>query len=408
MTWLNHIILFINNDIKLLLRKWKSLPLLLVAPLIMLVMIAFLATRFIGDFSEMDIQVGLTNLDESEETTLIVNTLMETSDISELLSIHTMTKEEAEIAISSNEIAANIIFPENFFNDMVSGNSSTVRVVGNADMSLESDIVNEIVSTVTKHIRNSQASILAIGFRASELGVDEEEVDDLILNLFVEYFVQVMSSSDMLDEHLQSNVATNNTMNYYILSVWFVMLIIWSMIISIYLKGETHYRVKTRMKLYGVTELIESISKLAVLLLNMILLLAITFLSIYLFTDILDLAFDNIVRVVTLALLFIIALSGIHILIGMLFENVKSQLIVKLLATIFLILFSGALIPMIYFPEYLIPVFDYSVSYMSFNWVMEIVFNGRFYMEVTPLLISIGIIYGLILLLSVVKGVRRV
>lgn len=408
MTWLNHIILFINNDIKLLLRKWKSLPLLLVAPLIMLVMIAFLATRFIGDFSEMDIQVGLTNLDESEETTLIVNTLMETSDISELLSIHTMTKEEAEIAISSNEIAANIIFPENFFNDMVSGNSSTVRVVGNADMSLESDIVNEIVSTVTKHIRNSQASILAIGFRASELGVDEEEVDDLILNLFVEYFVQVMSSSDMLDEHLQSNVATNNTMNYYILSVWFVMLIIWSMIISIYLKGETHYRVKTRMKLYGVTELTESISKLAVLLLNMILLLAITFLSIYLFTDILDLAFDNIVRVVTLALLFIIALSGIHILIGMLFENVKSQLIVKLLATIFLILFSGALIPMIYFPEYLIPVFDYSVSYMSFNWVMEIVFNGRFYMEVTPLLISIGIIYGLILLLSVVKGVRRV
>lgn len=408
MTWLNHIILFINNDIKLLLRKWKSLPLLLVAPLIMLVMIAFLATRFIGDFSEMDIQVGLTNLDESEETTLIVNTLMETSDISELLSIHTMTKEEAEIAISSNEIAANIIFPENFFNDMVSGNSSTVRVVGNADMSLESDIVNEIVSTVTKHIRNSQASILAIGFRASELGVDEEEVDDLILNLFVEYFVQVMSSSDMLDEHLQSNVATNNTMNYYILSVWFVMLIIWSMIISIYLKGETHYRVKTRMKLYGVTELTESISKLAVLLLNMILLLAITFLSIYLFTDILDLAFDNIVRVVTLALLFIIALSGIHILIGMLFENVKSQLIVKLLATIFLILFSGALIPMIYFPEYLIPVFDYSVSYMSFNWVMEIVFNGRFYMEVTPLLISIGIIYGLILLLSVVKGVRRI
>ena len=408
MTWLNHIILFINNDIKLLLRKWKSLPLLLVAPLIMLVMIAFLATRFIGDFSEMDIQVGLTNLDESEETTLIVNTLMETSDISELLSIHTMTKEEAEIAISSNEIAANIIFPENFFNDMVSGNSSTVRVVGNADMSLESDIVNEIVSTVTKHIRNSQASILAIGFRASELGVDEEEVDDLILNLFVEYFVQVMSSSDMLDEHLQSNVATNNTMNYYILSVWFVMLIIWSMIISIYLKGETHYRVKTRMKLYGVTELTESISKLTVLLLNMILLLAITFLSIYLFTDILDLAFDNIVRVVTLALLFIIALSGIHILIGMLFENVKSQLIVKLLATIFLILFSGALIPMIYFPEYLIPVFDYSVSYMSFNWVMEIVFNGRFYMEVTPLLISIGIIYGLILLLSVVKGVRRV
>lgn len=115
MKWLNHIMLFINNDIKLLLRKWKSLPLLLVAPIIMLVMVAFLAIRFIGDFSEMDIQVGLTNLDESQETTMIVNTLMETSDISEMLTIHNMTIEEAEIAISSNEIAANIIFPENFF-----------------------------------------------------------------------------------------------------------------------------------------------------------------------------------------------------------------------------------------------------------------------------------------------------
>ncbi len=408
MKWLNHIILFINNDIKLLLRKWKSLPLLLVAPIIMLVMIAFLAVRFIGDFSEMDIQVGLTNQDEAEETTMIVNALMETSDISEMLSIHTMTEEEAEIAISSNEIAANIIFPENFFNDMIGGRSSTVEVVGNADMSLESDIVNEIVETVAKHIRNSQASILAIGFQASEIGIDEEEVDELILNLFVEYFVQVMSSSDMLDENLQSNIATNNTMNYYVLSVWFVMLIFWSTIISIYLKGETHHRVKTRMKLYGVTELTESISKLVVLLINMVLLAALSFFCIYLFTDILDLAFDNIVRVMILTLLFVAVLSGIHILIGILFDNVKTQLIVKLIATIFLILFSGALIPTIYFPEYLLPIFDYSVSHMSFYWVMEIVFSGRFYMEITPLLISIGIIYSLIIFLSLLKGVRRV
>lgn len=407
MKWLNHIILFINNDIKLLLRKWKSLPLLLVAPIIMLIMIAFLAIRFIGDFSEMDIQVGLTNLDESEETTMIVNALMETSDISEMLSIHNMSQEEAEIAISSNEIAANIIFPENFFNDMIGGSSSTVRVVGNADMSLESDIVNEIVATVTRHIRNSQASILAIGFQATEVGMDEDAVDEMIVNLFVEYFVQVMSSSDMLDENLQSNVATNNTMNYYILSVWFVVLIIWSTIISIYLKGETHHRVKTRMKLYGVTELTESISKLIVLLLNMILLGTITFIGIYLFTDILNLAFDNIIRVLVLVLLFIIVVSGIHILVGVLFNNLKTQLIVKLVVSIFLILFSGALIPTIYFPEYLIPIFDYSVSYMSFYWVTEIVFNGRFFMELTPLLISTGIIYVLILLVSLFKGVRR-
>lgn len=407
MKWFSHIMLFINNDIKLLLRKWKTLPLLLVAPVIMLVMIAFLAIRFIGDFEEMDIQVGLTNLDEAQETTMIVNALMETSDISEMLTIHNMTVEEAEIAISSNEIAANIIFPEDFFADMTGGNSSTVEVVGNADMSLESDIVNEIVATVTKHIRNSQASILAIGYRAAEVGVDEEEVDEMILNLFVEYFVQVMSSSDMLDENLQSNVATNNTNNYYILSVVFVLLIIWSTIISIYLKGETHQRVKTRMKLYGVTELTESISKIAVLIASMIILAAISLLGLYFFTDILNLAFDNILRVITLVALFIIAIGGIHILIGILFDNVKTQLIVKLIMSILLIVFSGALIPEIYFPEYLLPVFDYSVSHMTVYWVMEIVFGGRFYMELVPIAIAIGVIYGLIVLASLFKGVRR-
>lgn len=407
MKWLNHIMLFINNDIKLLLRKWKSLPLLLVAPIIMLVMVAFLAIRFIGDFSEMDIQVGLTNLDESQETTMIVNTLMETSDISEMLTIHNMTIEEAEIAISSNEIAANIIFPENFFNDMVGGNSSTVEVVGNADMSLESDIVNEIVATVAKHIRNSQASILAIGYRANEIGVDEEKVDEMIMNLFVEYFVQVMSSSDMLDENLESNIATNNTNNYYILSVLFVILIIWSTIISIYLKGETHQRVKTRMKLYGVTELTESISKIVVLLMSMIILSALSLLGIYIFTDILNLAFDNILRITALIALFIVAISGIHILIGVLFDNVKTQLIVKLIASILLIVFSGALIPSIYYPEYLSPLFDYSVSHMSIYWIMEIVFGGRFYMEVMPISIAIAIIYGLIVIASLFKGVRR-
>ncbi|HJE20374.1 MAG TPA: ABC transporter permease [Aliicoccus persicus] len=407
MKWFSHIMLFINNDIKLLLRKWKTLPLLLVAPVIMLVMIAFLAIRFIGDFEEMDIQVGLTNLDEAQETTMIVNALMETSDISEMLTIHNMTVEEAEIAISSNEISANIIFPEDFFADMTGGNSSTVEVVGNADMSLESDIVNEIVATVTKHIRNSQASILAIGYRAAEVGVDEEEVDEMILNLFVEYFVQVMSSSDMLDENLQSNVATNNTNNYYILSVVFVLLIIWSTIISIYLKGETHQRVKTRMKLYGVTELTESISKIAVLIASMIILAAIFMVGLYFFTDILNLAFDNILRVSALVALFIVAIGGIHILIGILFDNVKTQLIVKLIASILLIVFSGALVPEIYFPEYLAPIFDYSVSHMAVYWVMEIVFGGRFYMELLPIIIAIGVIYGLIVLASLFKGVRR-
>ena len=407
MKWFNHIMLFINNDIKLLLRKWRTLPLLLVAPVIMLVMIAFLAIRFIGDFEEMDIQVGLTNLDDAQETMMIVNALMETSDISEMLTIHNMTVEEAEIAISSNEIAANIIFPENFFADMTGGNSSTVEVIGNADMSLESDIVNEIVATVTKHIRNSQASILAIGYRAAEVGVDEDEVDEMILNLFVEYFVQVMSSSDMLDENLQSNVATNNTNNYYILSVLFVLMIIWSTIISIYLKSETQQRVKTRMKLYGVTELTESISKIVVLIAFMIILTAISMLGLNFFTDILNLAFDNILRVAALVALFIVAIGGIHILIGILFENVKTQLIVKLTASILLILFSGALVPEIYFPEYLTPIFKYSVSHMAVYWVMEIVFGGRFYMELIPITIAIGVIYGLIVLVSLFKGVRR-
>src|SRR5699024_4442776 len=101
-----------------------------------------------------------------------------------------------------------------------------------------------------------------------------------------------------------------------------------------YLKGETHQRVKTRMKLYGVTELTESISKIAVLIASMIILAAIFMVGLYFFTDILNLAFDNMLRVSALVALFIVAIGGIHILIGILFDNVKTQLIVKLIASI--------------------------------------------------------------------------
>src|SRR5699024_3063994 len=144
------------------------------------------------------------------------------------------------------------------------------------------------------------------------------------------------------------------------------------------------------MKLYGVTELTESISKIAVLIASMIILAAIFMVGLYFFTDILNLAFDNILRVSALVALFIVAIVAIHILIGILFDNVKTQLIVKLIASILLIVFSGALVPEIYFPEYLAPIFDYSVSHMAVYWVMEIVFGGRFYMELLPIIIAIG------------------
>lgn len=106
---------------------------------------------------------------------------------------------------------------------------------------------------------------------------------------------------------------------------------------------------------------------------------------------------ENIVRSFILIILyqvgFIICLAIFEVLIS----SLKLRLLTQILFTSILIIFSGALIPTLYFPLGVRDYLPYSYAYNSLYWLREIVLNGRHYAEYTSSLLLIGVLLFILL-----------
>lgn len=192
---MKHIFVFIANDISRLKRKWLTLPLILVSPIIFIGLIIWMLSSLLS-FDEADkMSVGIVNLDDSDETAMIVSALAGSAELADGLEITEVSESDAKQMIENNTLVSYIIFPGKFTEKMMQGESSELIVVGNPDMQLESYVISSVIDTVVRHIRNSQANILTINHYAREFGMNDEARQDLIFEAFVSQFIQVFASS---------------------------------------------------------------------------------------------------------------------------------------------------------------------------------------------------------------------
>src|SRR4051812_23906196 len=116
MNRIKHIQLFTKNNFMQLKRKWLPLPLLFIFPLLLIGVVAALLITIVLPEENDPIQIGLVDLDKSDETKLITGLIEESSALSSFIQLHSMTENEAKTAIENNDISSYLIFPESFTN----------------------------------------------------------------------------------------------------------------------------------------------------------------------------------------------------------------------------------------------------------------------------------------------------
>ncbi|MFA1821243.1 ABC transporter permease [Virgibacillus oceani] len=397
--------LFISNNVKQLQRKWLSLPLLLLFPIVIVgLVVAIIITFFIQDDQET-LHIGLVDLDNTKETQLVVQLMEEASQLGEYIQIHSMTELEAESAIEEDGISSYITLPEAFTNNLYQGNSVEMPIIGNPHQPIQSYIINELIESVARHIRASQANILTINHYAGEMDMGGEARNDLLFEQFQEFVFYTIGKDRILTEREIENVATSQPLNYFSMSGWFIILTIWLITIYTFLSREDTVKMKNRMKLYGVMEIQQILARVFVTLAVAILFAGGLFLLFYILLE-WDLTGANFSRVagitILYSLLFLTSLSIIEVLI----TSQKLRLLFQALFTTAVLLFSGALVPTIYFPLSLQNFLDYIFSAETFFWLQEIIVHQRFYADFNPLLLMSGI--GLFLLLGISIGKERI
>lgn len=401
---MRHIFVFIANDISRLRRKWLTLPLILLSPVIFAALLIWMLSSFLEFDEENNISVGLVNLDNSEATSMIVAALADSAEVAEGLEIIEVTEADAEQRILKNTLAAYIIFPEKFTEKMMQGESSELEVVGNPDMQLESSVISSVIDTVVRHIRNSQANILTINHYAREFGMDEEAREELIFQEFVSQFIQVLSSDTLMNEHQTvQNFSTGNM--YFIINGLFVIMSVWIYMLYIALMRDISSNLEDRMRVFGVTFLSQGIAKILTIGTIVTAAAALTTFGTLKLGGI-ELPAENLLRLLILLALYIFTTAIIMIIIDWLIPSFKISVIIQLTVLLLIVLFAGSIIPRIYFPLYLDSLFEYMYSHQALLWMEEIILNGRFTMEIDIMTATLAAAAILFLIVSSLKERR--
>lgn len=395
---------FIANDIKRLKRKWLSLPLLFILPILFIVALIFLLSNLVSEETDVDITIGLVNLDENDMTKTLVDSLSEETDLTKGLSMESMSIEDAEEKIENDKISAFIVFPANFAENMMAGKKSDLEVTGNPKRQFESYVISSAVDTLIRHIRNSQSNILTLNHYAKEFGMNDDERHDLIFKEFVNQFIQVLSSDTLMDEDEKSQNFTSGNA-YLVVNGLFIVFTVWVYMLHVMLMKDTPSGIQDRMKMLRVSLLSEGLGRVISIFIAIIIpILLVLGLSIYMLD--IPLTLDNILRVISLLILHILITVVLLNLVDWLSLSVRISLITQSLVILFIVIFSGSLIPRIYFPTYLDKIFDYFYGYQSLNWLEEIMLNGRFTMEIDVLMVTLVIVIILMIIISYIKGRR--
>lgn len=388
--------LFIHIHGRQIRQKWILFLLYLLFPLLIVGAIIFLIASFFHMDEDMPITIGVVDKDQSEETTMIIDILEESSQFGSLLQVKSVSEAEAKQAIEKNELSSYITLPENFSSHLYAGHSVEMSVTGNPKQQIESNIIHELINSVMRHIQTAQANILLINEYAQQTPMDESTRSKLIIDEFMSSFMSILGRETMISEQTVENIATSSPKKYFLLSTFFVMNTLWLFVTYHFFNREEDLRIQRRLRTYGVNPIGQLVAKILITLLCNIPLFIISIIVLYQLGNF-NVYFSDVQRI---SLIYFLYSGGLMITLALLELIVKEERIRLFAHSFFIgafIILSGALVPTIYFPLYMQDILPKIPTYHVLYWWQEILLNDRLYANYTPL-----IFYALIMLVALI------
>jgi len=112
------ILFFIQQYTKQLRKKWATLLLLFLFPIVLIGLLLGLVVGLLVPDAQTPIQVALVDEDDTKESRLFTGLLEETAMDGSYIQIITLSKEQAQRLMMQNEISTYFSFPEGFTADL--------------------------------------------------------------------------------------------------------------------------------------------------------------------------------------------------------------------------------------------------------------------------------------------------
>ncbi|MDY0405391.1 ABC transporter permease [Virgibacillus sp. 179-BFC.A HS] len=397
MRFIRHIGLFTVNNFKQVRRKWLSLPLLLLFPILLIFLVVVIAAALFTQDETGSINVGLVDLDQSTETKMIVKLITESSQLGNYLQVDTMEENAAKKLVQKDQLGSYIVLPDGFTENLYQGVPVKIAIIGNPKQPTNSRLIKQLIDSVARHIATSQANILTIDHYAKNMGMSDQNRRALMFDQFKEFLLYVMGKDQVLDEEKIANHATSSPLKYFSIAGWFIVITLWTLLIFHSLYKQSGTKMNQRMYLYGISSIQQHIGRMIV---TLCLVLACGMLALYGITHYVDLAigFVDYRRIFIIALLYSISFLEMLAIIENVIRSEKLVLLTQYIATLLLLAASGAIIPAMYFSLKIQHDLAFVFGNSAFHWLEEIILNQRLYADYS--LLAYTAFIGMLLLVA--------
>lgn len=373
---------FIHQNLKQMKKKWWKLLLLFVFPLILIALSVFAMTPFFMQEEQQKMAIAIVNEDTSKESQLLSQLIVTVLKENSYVEAELLTMKEATERLQQNESTATIVFPENFAADLYEGTSVKLQVLGNPQQKTQSQVVNELVETISRYISSAQANIITVYRYAEQTAISPDALEDLKLELLMDFTFYTMGKNQILREQEWRLLPYENPLHYFAFAILFCLTMIWSMLLFIFLAKQTSKSMQLRLKLTGVAfwqqQLARIFSTFVIVfsISGTLFVIGLSQLSIQYFA----LDYMRILLFVgLLVILTIIFCAFVDVVVH--FEKIK--LLVSFALCMLLIAVSGAIFPTIYFPYSMQQLFPYFYPFDIWKWLTELIFEERNYASYT-------------------------
>ncbi|WP_241475379.1 ABC transporter permease [Priestia flexa] len=355
---------------KAMLKNWKSFSLLLLAPVLFLIGAGVILTETMEDEARIQkFPVAIVDEDDTLQTEYVIKQLTESEQLSSLINPVYPTKTEAQQMLSKDEIAAFVVLPDGFSHSIATGENMPLVVVGNKNKPLQAQLFRYVMDSAADYTSAAQSGINTIDHFLQEEGASTAERQSEFRRSLLSFGLHVLDRGSVFEERIATSLFQQDMKQYYILSFFLLLLMIWSYSSMLFVKGLHSNSVLKRMQTHGVSSLHVHLAQFSC----MFLLVFVLSLGLYAVgIEKLDLslsytwgqligsvAASSFAFLATFALLQAIFVSEkLYQLVGVLFLAAAS-------------LVGGHILPSVYLPEWLLMLQTWSVN----AWSLQMMFG---------------------------------
>ncbi|GEK33242.1 ABC transporter permease [Kurthia sibirica] len=359
-----------------LIKKWY-----LFVYIVLLFSAVIIAAATISHFSQREdgIEIAVVDRDQTTETKLILSAVQDNDSLSEKISLVKMTGPQAEKELKNRKIAGFISFEKGMTQAFYRNGQLPITVHTYDQTSLSSIVINQLTDSVYSRLMLSEAGILTYG------QLHQTATQDELIVMMTEL---LFTGLDRMAAFDIQEVKTIQTSDYIVVSLYWIALYLFFISLVTLLRMNEDRAMKQRLQSYHF-----ALEKLMIVRHSLALFYTLLF-AILSFSTILvatDMPFENynIPYIIRATGYYLALIYTVHIM-----SEIIAVRFVKLIIAGAVLLFSGALIPIIYLRHLLGNPIDELFFTQLYHALLELVtanyisdFTPSFYWQIVSVLV---------------------